>query len=234
MLASKIVRGHWGNDFLLRTSIASFFVAFKGIFRSRAQPLFFNAKSSKATEEKQVPEESVEGLGKEEAVPEVSEIEKTLRAENEKLLEKVKDIDDKFKRALAEGENTRIRMRKQVEDAKIFGIQSFCKDILDVADVLTTAIETVPKDQVNSNEILKNLFTGVEMTEQQLQAVFRRHGLTKINPLGEKFNPNEHQAMFEAEIPGKEPGTVSVVTKVGYKLHDRTIRAAMVGVVKRS
>jgi len=155
--------------------------------------------------------------------------------ENKKLVDLVKEIDDKYKRSLADGENTRIRMRKQVDDAKIYGIQSFCKDLLDVADVLNAAIDSVPKDAVNDgNQVLKNLFLGFQMTEQQLQSVFKRHGLTQMNPIGEKFNPNEHHALFEAVEPGKEPGSVAVVTKVGYKLHERTVRPAMVGVVKAS
>lgn len=159
---------------------------------------------------------------------------KKLKEENANLLEKVKEIDDKFKRALADTENTRIRMRKQIEEAKVFGIQNFCKDLLDVADVLDKAIEFVPPEEVGKSEILKNLFTGVDMTSKQLQGVFRRHGLLPINPIGQKFNPNEHHALFEADDPGKEPGTVAVVTKIGYKLHERTIRPAMVGVVKAS
>jgi molecular chaperone GrpE len=163
---------------------------------------------------------------------EMTEREKVLVTQNEELLEKVKEIDDKFKRALAEGENTRVRMRKQIEDAKIFGIQGFCKDLLEVADVLEKALESVPKEELSKSESLKTLFTGVEMTDTQLQSVFRRHGLVKLNPIGEKFNPNDHHALFEAVEEGKEPGTVAVVTKIGYKLHDRTIRPAMVGVVK--
>lgn len=166
------------------------------------------------------------------AEAEVDPAKKLMMEENEKLLEKVKEIDDKFKRALAEAENSRIRMRKQIEDAKIYGIQSFCKDLLDVADVLEKAVETVPREQLVTNEPLNSLFTGVEMTEKQLQGVFRRHGLLRINPMGEKFNPNEHHALFETPMDGKEPGTVAIVTKIGYKLHDRTIRPAMVGVVK--
>lgn len=154
--------------------------------------------------------------------------------ENKKLLESVKDLDDKYKRALAEAENTRVRMRKQLDDTKIYAIQGFCKDLLDVADVFNTAIDSVPKDKLKDNSDFKNLFDGVVMTEQQLQSVFRRHGLVPINPIGIKFNPNEHHAMFEVEDASKEPGSVSVVTKIGYKLHERTIRPAMVGVVKSS
>ena len=155
-----------------------------------------------------------------------------LREENSSLLERVKEIDDKFKRALAEGENTRVRMRKQIEEAKVFGIQSFCKDLLEVADVLDKALGSVSQDETKANATLNDLFTGVKMTSDQLQTIFRRHGLVQINPVGEKFNPNEHHAMFEAAVPGKEPGTVSVVTQIGYKLKERTIRPAMVGVVK--
>lgn len=162
------------------------------------------------------------------------QLQNQLVEENKKLLDSVKDLDDKYKRALAEAENTRIRMRKQLDDAKIYAVQSFCKDLLEVADVFNTAIESVPKDAVKGNSDFKNLFDGVVMTEQQLQSVFRRHGLISINPIGIKFNPNEHHALFEVEAEGKEPGTVSVVTKIGYKLHDRTIRPAMVGVVRAS
>ena len=158
--------------------------------------------------------------------------------ENKKLIDLIKEVDDKYKRSLADAENTRIRMRRQVEDAKIYGIQAFCKDMLEVADVLSTAIESVPITAINDSkseetQILKSLYSGLQMTEKQLQTVFKRHGLTQINPIGEKFDPNSHHALFEAVQSDKEPGTVAVVTKIGYKLHERTIRPAMVGVVKR-
>jgi molecular chaperone GrpE len=214
-----------------------------------ARSLFFNAKSSEAKDQQQVPNpEGPESKADPEQRPDgnaasspsgVEDLSeetilriKGLEEQSKTLLEKVKDIDDRYKRALAETENTRIRMRKQIDDAKVYGIQNFCKDLLDVADVLGLALDTVPKDKLAGNSDLKSLFDGVQMTEKQLQGVFARHGLTKINPIGQKFDPNEHHAMFEAPIEGKEPGTVSVVTKLGYKLKERTIRPAMVGVVK--
>ena len=124
-------------------------------------------------------------------------------------------------------------MQRQVQDAKSFGIQGFCKDLLDVADVLERATTTVPAEALtDKNPHLKNLFEGLQMTEGQLQKVFRTHGLLKIDPLGEKFDPNYHEALFEQVVEGKEAGTVAVVTKIGYKLHERTIRPALVGVVK--
>ncbi|CAH1977890.1 unnamed protein product [Acanthoscelides obtectus] len=143
------------------------------------------------------------------------------------------DLLDKYKRALAESENMRSRLTKQIAEAKIFGIQSFCKDLLDVADVLNKATETVPKEEINDkNPHLKSLYEGLMMTEAQLQSVFKRHGLEQVNPLNEKFNPNYHEALFQQAVQGKEPGTVVVVSKVGYKLHDRVVRPALVGVAK--
>ena len=127
-------------------------------------------------------------------------------------------------------------MQKQIDDVKLFGIQGFCKDLLDVADILNKANESVPKDEVtNSNPHLKSLFEGLTMTETQLHKVFTRNGLEMINPPeGEKFDPNFHEALFEQPVPGKEPGTIAIVTKVGYKLHSRTLRPALVGVFKES
>ncbi|XP_028132311.1 grpE protein homolog, mitochondrial [Diabrotica virgifera virgifera] len=143
------------------------------------------------------------------------------------------ELLDKYKRALAEGENLRTRLTKQIADAKIYGIQSFCKDLLDVADVLNKATETVPKEEVTSNNPhLKSLYEGLKMTEAQLMSVFKRHGLEKVNPIDEKFNPNFHEALFQQEVPGKDPNTVVIVSKIGYKLHDRVLRPALVGVSK--
>lgn len=165
--------------------------------------------------------------------PEVAAREKELLDKNEKLLQTINEIDDKYKRALAENENIRRRMRKEIEDSKQFGIQKFVKDLVEVADVLSKATEHVPKDAItDSNPHLKNLFEGLQMTEAQLQSVFRRHGVTQVNPLGEKFDPNIHEAMFEQEDPSKEPGTIGFVTKVGYRLHERTVRPALVGIIK--
>ncbi|KAI4491968.1 PREDICTED: grpE protein homolog 1, mitochondrial isoform X1 [Polistes canadensis] len=142
-------------------------------------------------------------------------------------------LDDKYKRALADGENLRVRLTKQIEDAKLFGIQGFCKDLLDVADVLGKATESVPKSELtDKNPHLKTLYEGLIMTEAQLHKVFKKHGLVSLNPINEKFDPNQHEALFQQEVEGKEPGTVVVVSKVGYKLHERIVRPALVGVAK--
>lgn len=153
--------------------------------------------------------------------------------EKNQLEEQVKEVMEKYKRALADMENLRARNQKMVEDAKLYGIQGFCKDLLEVADILEKATESVPKEEVNTqNPHLKNLFDGLVMTEVQIQKVFTKHGLVKLNPDGQKFDPYEHEALFHAPVEGKEPGTVAIVTKVGYKLHGRTLRPALVGVAK--
>lgn len=135
-------------------------------------------------------------------------------------------------RALAETENTRNRMFRQVEDAKEFGIQNFAKDMLVVADLLEKACESVPQDQPQDgvNLTLASLADGLKLIQAEQQNSFKRHGLTRIDPKGEKFDPNYHESMFE--VPGDKPGTIAVVTKVGYTLNGRTIRPAMVGVIK--
>lgn len=124
-------------------------------------------------------------------------------------------------------------MRREIADAKQYGIQGFVKDLVEVADVLGCATQSVPKQALEEgNTHLKSLFEGLVMTEAQLLTVLKRHGVTKIDPLGEKFNPNHHEALFEQEDESKEAGTVGTVTQVGYRLHERIVRPAKVGVVK--
>ncbi|XP_053272107.1 grpE protein homolog 1, mitochondrial [Pleuronectes platessa] len=176
------------------------------------------------------------GAGSEEDAaekPEQSPAEKALTEEKALLEEQLKGMTDKYKRALADTENLRTRSQKMIEDAKLYGIQGFCKDLLEVADILEKATESVPKEEVTSqNPHLKSLYDGLVMTESQIQKVFTKHGLVKLNPEGQKFDPYEHEALFHAPVEGKEPGTVALVTKVGYKIHGRTLRPALVGVAK--
>ncbi|XP_074643872.1 grpE protein homolog 1, mitochondrial-like [Tubulanus polymorphus] len=212
----------------------------KSITASRAalvhsQRLGCYSYSTTATESNEKSEQTSTDSASSEAAPEshVSEREQTLTEEKEKLMNSIKEVEDKYKRALAETENVRQRMKKQADDAKIFGIQGFCKDLLEVADILGKATESIPKEEItNSNPHLKNLYEGLVMTDTQLHKVFTRHGLEQINPsAGEKFDPYVHEALFQQPSPDKEPGTVAVVSKIGYKLHSRTIRPALVGVI---
>eukprot|EP00062_Callorhinchus_milii_P020553 gi/632976374/ref/XP_007904759.1/ PREDICTED: grpE protein homolog 1, mitochondrial [Callorhinchus milii] len=132
----------------------------------------------------------------------------------------------------------KIKLEEQVKEMTVraiflLGVQGFCKDLLEVADVLEKATTSVPKEEItDQNPHLKNLYEGLVMTEVQLQKVFSKHGLVKLNPVGAKFDPYEHEALFSSPMEGKEPGSVAIVTKIGYKLHGRTLRPALVGVVQ--
>jgi len=165
---------------------------------------------------------------------EISEGEKLLHEKIADLNEKNADLLDKYKRSLADFENLRNRMNKQVADAKLFGIQGFCKDLLDVADVLNKAITSVPGEQLEKeSQYLKDMHQGLELTETQLLKVFAKHGLVQENPIGEKFDPNKHDALFQIPDPEKEVNTVLNVQKIGYILQGRTIRPAAVGVSRK-
>jgi len=139
---------------------------------------------------------------------------------------------DQALRALAEQENVRRRAQRDREDALKFATSSFAKDLVTVADNLRRAIDSVPEAQAAKDELLKGLMSGVSATERELLGAFEKHGIRKLDPLGEKFDHNFHQAIFELENTGKPAGTVVQVLQAGFTLHDRLLREAMVGVVK--
>ena len=156
------------------------------------------------------------------AAPEVRlvEVEAELASTKERLL-----------RALAETENVRRRFQREREDVRQYAITGFAKDLLSAADNLRRALEAVPESEVTDPRT-RSLLDGVAATERELLAAFERHGLRRIDPQGEPFDHNFHQAIFEAERPGAAPGTVVEVLQPGYVLHDRLVRPAMVGVAK--
>ncbi|CAF3256992.1 unnamed protein product [Rotaria socialis] len=162
---------------------------------------------------------------------------KQLLEQNTKLNEDVNEFKDRYRRALAETENTRARFTKLVNDAKVFGIQGFCKDLLEVADILNLALVNTPKEVSTDIRTLAkdftNLHQGLVMTEERMQKIFAKNGLIQIKPNeGDKFDPNFHDALFQAKIPEKTSGTIIQVMKTGYRLQDRVIRAAQVGVAQ--
>ena len=120
-----------------------------------------------------------------------------------------------------------------MEEAKLYGIQGFTKDVLEVADILQKATHSVPESalQDRGNKHLLSLYDGVQLTDAELQKVLKKNGVNRIDPLGQMFDPVFHEAMFEVE--GEKPGTVAHVSVLGYTLHGRTIRPARVGVVKQ-
>lgn len=120
-----------------------------------------------------------------------------------------------------------------MEDAKIFGIQSFCKDLVEVADILEKTAECISEDTEPGDQklTLEKIFQGLSLLEAKLKSVFAKHGLEKMAPIGDKYDPHEHELI--SHVPagiGVQPGTVALVRQDGYKLHGRTIRLAQVEV----
>jgi molecular chaperone GrpE len=148
------------------------------------------------------------------------------------LLEAEKaELRDKLLRALAEMENLRRRVEKDLADARAYGVTRFARDMLDVADNLNRAVASFPAEQkVAAEGALKALIDGVELTERDLLKKMEGHGVRRISPEGEKFDPNFHQAMFEAPDETKPSGTVMTVVQAGYVIGERVLRPAMVGV----
>jgi molecular chaperone GrpE len=144
----------------------------------------------------------------------------------------VADLKDQLLRAIAEQENVRKRSDRERDQLRKFGISSFATELLSVADNLRRALDAGPSDLDGVDDGVRNLIVGVEMTEKELLSAFDKNGIRKIDPMGEKFDYNFHQAMFELEDLGQEPGTVVQVLQPGYAIEDRILRPAMVGVSK--
>jgi molecular chaperone GrpE len=145
------------------------------------------------------------------------------------------EIDELKKQILyaqAETQNVRRRMEKDAADARAYAATNFARDILSVADNLARALAAIPAE-VREAEGTKSLVTGIEMTSRELENVFQRNGITKIESIGAKLDPNRHQAMIE--LPSdQEPGTIVQEMQAGYMIKDRLLRPALVGVAKAS
>ncbi len=141
------------------------------------------------------------------------------------------DSKDRLLRALAETENVRRRLQRERDDAQKYAVGTFAKDLLSVVDNLHRALEAMPEAEIKDQRT-RGLRDGVAATERELAAAFERHGLKRVDPKGERFDHNFHQAIFEVERPDVPAGTVVEVLQPGYLLHDRLLRPAMVGVAK--
>ncbi len=145
------------------------------------------------------------------------------------------DLKDRLLRSLADMENLRRRTERDTADARVYAVTNFARDMLNVADNLRRALESVPQT-AGEGEVegaaLKALVEGVELTERDLQKTLERHGVKRLSPEGGRFDPNMHQAMFE--VPNEEvpAGTVLQVIQSGYAIGERVLRPAMVGVAK--
>jgi molecular chaperone GrpE len=143
------------------------------------------------------------------------------------------DLKDKFLRLMADMENLRRRTEREVADARTYAVANFARDMLNVADNVRRAIESVPDEARSTAEgAFKGLIDGIDLTERDLLKTLERHGVKKLEPEGQKFDPNVHQAMFEVPNPDVPNGTVVQVVQSGYVIGDRVLRPALVGVAK--
>jgi molecular chaperone GrpE len=153
-------------------------------------------------------------------------------AELEALVAENADMRDRLLRTMADMENLRRRTEREKTDTARYGITNFARDVLTVGDNLRRTIEHLPAEAASQDPALKSFLEGVELTERELHKVLERHGVTKIEPLGQRFDPNCHQAMFEVEDPSVPEGTVANVMQAGYVIGDRCLRPALVAVAK--
>ncbi|KAK7422012.1 GrpE, mitochondrial [Neonectria magnoliae] len=166
----------------------------------------------------------------------VAELKKALEAKDAE----VRDWKDKCLRTVADFRNLQERTTRDVKTARDFAIQKFAKDLVDSVDNLDRALTMVPTEKLTAEDRpehlqdLANLYEGLKMTEDILMTTLRKHGLERLSPEGEKFNPNEQEATFMAPQADKEDNTVFFVQQKGFKLNGRVLRAAKVGVVKNN
>ncbi len=186
-------------------------------------------------------ENAPENVAPEEQAPEAAE--STAGEQNEagvseedvlvRLARENEELKERALRLAADMENLRRRTQRDVADARAFGITNFARDMLTVTDNLQRALQAVSQEaRDQAGPALKALVEGVEMTERAMLAALERHGVRRIDPEGDKFDPHFHQAMFEVENPDVPAGTVVQVVQAGYMIGERVLRPAMVGVSK--
>ena len=178
---------------------------------------------SDAEAKKPMAEEELIDISSEDALeePDMDEAYQALLAERDEL-------KDKFMRALADAENSRKRSERDRREAEQYGGSRLSRDLLPVFDNMRRAVGTIPNDTRDSN---KALIEGVELTMREMINVFKKHGIVPISPeVGDRFDPQHHEAMFEAPLPGTKAGDIIQVEADGFLLHDRLLRPAKVGV----
>jgi len=148
------------------------------------------------------------------------------------LQAEVADFKDRWMRAQAETENVRKRYEREKEDTAKYAITKFARDIVNVGDNFQRAIDAVPGGAVEREPALKSFLEGVTLTERELLNILERHGIKRLNPKDEAFNPHQHQAMMEVARSDVQPGTIVQVFQAGYTIEDRVLRPAMVVVAK--
>jgi molecular chaperone GrpE len=141
-------------------------------------------------------------------------------------------LKDQLLRALADTENMRRRSEREATNVRKYGHTPFARDLVGAIDNLARVVESAPENLDQADETVKSLITGIQLSWTELQSIIEKHGIKRVEPLGEKFDYNLHQAMFEVPTNDQPSGMVLEVVQHGYVLHDRLLRPAMVGVSK--
>lgn len=186
--------------------------AFEGL-DNLTGPAAFKAKQKAAEAQSEVENNTVH-------LEEIAKLKEALLASNDQLL-----------RTAAEMDNLRKRSVREREDASKYAVTGFAKDLLDVADTFTRALQSIPAD-LRADARINNFIQGIEATEKSLLSAFEKNGIKKIEPLDEVFNPHFHEVMFEAPVPAKPSGIIIQIIEPGYVINDRLLRPARVGVSK--
>jgi molecular chaperone GrpE len=174
--------------------------------------------------------------GIEEQTDEAEGAEESQAPEQDRLGELVKELEEVRQHVLyaqAETQNVRRRLEQEKQTAATYAATGFARDMLSVKDNLDRALAAVP-DEVRQDERLKALITGIEVTSRELDSVFQRNGITRIEAMGQPLDPNRHQAMVEIPSPDAEPGTIVQEMQAGYMIKDRLLRPSLVGVAKKA
>ena len=154
-----------------------------------------------------------------------------IATERERLTKELEEARQQILYAQAETQNVRRRLEKDAQDARAYAATGFARDMLSVADNLGRPLDAIP-DATREADSWKGLIAGLEATQRELGSVFERHGITKVDALGQPLDPNRHQAMVEIPSAEEEPGTIVQVMQSGYMIRDRLLRPALVGVAK--
>ncbi|HEX4508285.1 MAG TPA: nucleotide exchange factor GrpE [Alphaproteobacteria bacterium] len=177
-------------------------------------------------EEHELPEEPITEPG-ENPAPEPTDADRIAKLEAEAA-----ELRDRALRALAETENVRRRLEREREDTARYAISRFAGDMLTVADNLRRALDAVPAQAIETDEFLAKLVDGVGATERTMLSVLEKNGVKKLDPTGQKFDPNFHEVLFEIDAPDSPAGTVMQVLEAGYTIGDRLLRPARVAAAK--
>jgi molecular chaperone GrpE len=196
----------------------------------------YNSASSKKEQETQA---SGEAMGATDKSADTEALQTQIKEKDAKI----KELQEAILYGKADYQNLQRRSKDEKAQAGDFAITRLAKDLTSSIDILGLALRSVPEelrtapkdlDMKDPRRVVADLYSGVDLTSKSLLDMLRTHGIVQFDPTGEKFDPKEHEALYQAPVPGKEPGTVLECSKLGYKIKDRLLRAAEVGVVQSS